>query len=348
LGILVLVKGERLKDTHLLVGLALFLALAGVGCGDEQEATGPDKVIFMAGFKAQANLPFVAAYVAQEKGFFREQDMEVEIRHSSGQHLQLLMVGDVDITTAAATSVLKRRSDPGLPIVAFALFGQRGQQAYVALAGSGIDTLKDWEGKIFGYKVSPPPDYLAMLKANNVDRSKITEVNAGFDPRILTEGRVDILAVFKSNEPDTIRNLGFQVNIWDPEDHGVPSMGLTYITRQGMAEESPDIVERFLKATLKGVQYVFDHREEALDIVMKYAPKERREHQRFMLDVELGDAVSPLTEQHGLGWMTDAQWEALYRQLLQLEALPRPFDYRTAYTDRFLRAVYSGNELRWP
>ena len=106
------------------------------------------KVVFMAGFKPQANLPFVAAYVAQEKGYFREQNLDVEIRHaSSGEHLKLLMAGDVDFTTADSASVLKRRSDPGLPIVAFALFGQRGQQAFVALQDSGIDSPSDWEGQ---------------------------------------------------------------------------------------------------------------------------------------------------------------------------------------------------------
>jgi ABC-type nitrate/sulfonate/bicarbonate transport system substrate-binding protein len=330
-------------------GLAAVFTLAVAACGGEEETEPLDSLVFMAGFKAQANLPFVAAYVAQEKGFFREQGLNVKIRHSaSGQHLQLLMSGDVDVTTAAATSVLKRRSDPELPIVAIALFGQRGQQAYVALEGSGIETLQDWEGKIFGYKVSPPPDYLAMLKANNVDRSKITEVNAGFDPRILTEGRVDVLAVFRSNEPNIIRGLGFKVTLWDPADQGVPSMGLTYITRQALADQDPGVVERFLKATLKGTQYILDNREEALDIVMKYAPQEQREHQRFMLDTELRDAVSPLTEEHGLGWMTAEQWQALYEQLLEFEALPRPFDFRTAYTDRFLKAVYTGNQLSWP
>jgi ABC-type nitrate/sulfonate/bicarbonate transport system substrate-binding protein len=232
--------------------LAAWLAFLAGACGGPGEETAPRKAVFMAGFKPQANLPFVAAYVAQEKGFFQEQGLDVEIRHAgSGEHLTLLMSGDVDFTTAAATSVLNRRSDPELPIVAFALFGQRGQQAYVALKDKGIETLKDWEGKTFGYKVSPPPDYLAMLKAGGVDRSRIKEVNAGFDPRVLTEGRVDILAVFKSNEPDTISNLGFEVTIWEPEDYGVPSLGLTYITRRALADEDPDLVERFLKATLK-------------------------------------------------------------------------------------------------
>jgi ABC-type nitrate/sulfonate/bicarbonate transport system substrate-binding protein len=329
--------------------LGLCLALLSSACGSSGDAGALDKVVFMAGYKPQANLPFVAAYVAQEKGFFRDQGLAVDIRHArSGEHLKLLIAGDVDFTTAAATSVLKFSSAPGLPIVAFALFGQRGQQAYIALKDSGIETLDDWQGKTFGYKISPPPDYLAMLSAGNVDRSKITEVNAGFDPRVLTEGRVDILAVFKSNEPDTVRRLGFELNVWDPADFGVPSMGLTYITRRELAEQDPERVERFLKAALKGMQYAFDHAEEALSIVMQYAPNEQRDHQRFMLETEMSDATSPMTEERGLGWMTESQWKALYQQLLDFDALPKPFDYRSAYSDRFLQAVYDGNKLRWP
>ena len=327
----------------------LFLVLvAGLSCGGEEPAE-LDRVVFMAGFKAQANLPFVAAYVAQERGYFSEQGLAVDIKHAgSGEHLKLLMSGDVDFTTAAAQSVLKRRSDPELPIVAFALFGQRGQQAYIALGDSGMSTPKDWETKTFGYKISVPPDYLAMLKASGVDRSTITEVNAGFDPRVLTEGRVDILAVFKSNEPDTLRRMGFEVTSWEPESYGVPNMGLTYITRQDMVNDKPDLIGRFLKATLKGVEYAFDNTEETLDIILKYAPNEDREHQRFMLETELADAVSSLTQENGLGWMTDAQWKDLYDMLLEFEALPNPFDYRTAFSDRFLREVYDGGKLRWP
>ena len=72
------------------------------------------------------------------------------------------------------------------------------------------------------------------------------------------------------------------------------------------------------------------------------------DHQSFMLETELADSTSSLTEERGLGWMTDAQWNDLYDQLLEFEALPQPFDYSTAYTNRFLRAVYDGTKLRWP
>lgn len=328
----------------------LSLALMSAPCGGGNDADDAlDRVVFMAGFKPQANLPFVAAYVAQERGYFAEQRVDVDILHAtSGEHLKLLVAGDVHVTTAAASSVLKRRSDPQLPIVAFALLGQRGQQAYMALDDSGISTLKDWEGRTFGYKISVPPDYLAMLQAADVDRGRITEVQAGFDPRVLTEGRVDVLAVFKSNEPSIVRGLGHEVVMWDPSNYGVPNMGLTYITTDDYAAQSSDILDRFLRAALKALEFVQSNPEAALDIVMKYAPKEDRDHQRFMLETELADAVSQLTEERGIGWMTDDQWRTLYEHLIDFDALDRPFDYRTAFTTSFLQRAYQDGNLRWP
>ena len=143
---------------------------------------------------------------------------------------------------------------------------------------------------------------------------------------------------------------GFEVTVWDPAQHGVPTLGLTYITRQDVADDRPELVEKFLKATLKGVEFVLDegNMEKTLDIILKFASDENREHQRFMLEVELRDAVGPVTDRNGVGWMTSEQWQALYDHLIEVEALPGPYDFRTAFTDEFLRAVYDGNRLRWP
>ena len=125
----------------------------------------------MAGFTPQANLPFVGAYVAKEKGFFEEEGLDVDIQHSSGgsQHIQLLMAGQVQFTTADAANVLQRIADPGLPLVAIALIGQTGQQGWVTLAGSGLDDPADWKGKTVGYRNTVPPDLLAILKARRPD-----------------------------------------------------------------------------------------------------------------------------------------------------------------------------------
>ena len=57
-----------------------------------------------------------------------------------------MLAGKVDITTAAAASVIKRRSNPGVPIASIMLFGQTGQQAFIVLKDSKIKTIGDWEG----------------------------------------------------------------------------------------------------------------------------------------------------------------------------------------------------------
>src|SRR5574340_1786954 len=95
---------------------------------------------FMAGYKPQANLPFVGVYVAKAKGVFAEGVLDVTVEHSAGQgqHLQLLAAGTVQVTTQDAAVLLQRRADPGLPLVSIALIGQKGQQAYAALKSAGM------------------------------------------------------------------------------------------------------------------------------------------------------------------------------------------------------------------
>lgn len=336
------------------LGATLLLASCISGGAPPSAELGPkpplEPLTFMAGFQPQANLPFLAAYVAQEKGLFRDQGLEVAIQHSGGQgeHYRLLATKRIQFTTAPAEDVLKQVAEQDLPFVAVALFGQRGDRAFAVLKRSGIANPKDWEGKTFGYKVFPPPDYLALLRAAGVDRAKIKEVPVGFDPRLLTEGKVDIYQVFRSNEPYLIQKLGFEVTVFAAADYGVPTLGLTYITHRDYLKENPCLVERFVKATLKGLAYAFDHEEEALDILLKYASQADREHQRAMLHIEKEAAITPLTQEKGLGWMTEAQWQALHDSLREFGALGRPVEVRRAFDDSLLQRVYRGGKLPWP
>lgn len=304
-------------------------------------------VVFQAGFKPQANLPFVAAYVAKENGYFAAEGLDVAIEHSSGQdaHVALLAANRIQFSTTVASTVLKNIARPGLPIEAIALFGQQGDTVLVALSDSGIATPKDFEGKTVGFKVFPSPEYLGMLKAAGVDRTKVKEVSVGFDPRILTERRVDVLPVFRSNEPDTLQRLGFSLTVWDPADFGVPTLGVVYIVNRDWARENADTVTRFLRATMRATAWIEGHRDEAIDITMRYAPQEQREHQRYMLDVELAAAQNSTTRANGIGWMTDQQWVALHDSLVEFNVLDRRIDVSKAFTTTYLSRVYRNGVL---
>jgi ABC-type nitrate/sulfonate/bicarbonate transport system substrate-binding protein len=300
-------KTLRVALFGLIAVSVLLLGACGWGesasSGTSGTPTAPEKVTFMAGFKAQANLPFVGVYVAKEKGFFKGEGLDVSIQHSSGgsQHVQLLMAGQVQFTTADAANVLQRIAEPGLPLLAVALIGQTGQQGWVTLADSGLDDPADWRGKTVGYRNTIPPDLLAILAARGLTLDDVNAVNIGYEPpQLLVEGRVDV-----------------------------------YPT-----------VAHFLAAVIRGIEWARHNRDEAVDIVLEYAPGEDREHQRFMLDTELAAADSSVTRAHGLGWQTSEQWNALKTSLEEYDAISGNVDADSAFSDRLLTAAY--DELARP
>jgi ABC-type nitrate/sulfonate/bicarbonate transport system substrate-binding protein len=329
----------------LLAGFAAFVAGCGGDSGDESPsgASGtsagldPKSITFMAGFKPQANLPFVGVYVAQEKGFFDELNLDVDIRHAqSGEHLQLLLAGEIQVATANAAQVVQRRAED-LPI---ALVGQKSEQGFAVGANSGIKSVADWAGKKFGYKSSVPVEFLAIAKANGLDPDDVEQVKVSFDPRVLSEGQVDILAVFVSNEPGQLDRIGYPVTVFDPSDYDIPVLGLTYISSQDAIEKDSEVLERFLRGALKGIEYAGNNVQEAVDIVLKYAPQEVREQQEFMLTTELARAATPLTNTYGYGWQTPEQWTALIGALKEFGIVTQDVDASAVFTSQLLEAVY--------
>jgi ABC-type nitrate/sulfonate/bicarbonate transport system substrate-binding protein len=333
--------------------LALLAAVLLAACSAPASGPSPtpaptEKVTFMGGFKPQADLPFVAVYVAKEKGYFRDQSLEVEIQHAtSGEHIQLLATDRIQFATGTAGDVMKRVASSGVPIVSIAQIGQRDEQSFAVRADSPILTLKDWEGRLVGYKSTVSADYLALVSIGGLDRAKVREVAVGFDPRVLVDGRVDVYPVFTANEPDTLARLGVPVRLFDPTTYGVPSLGLTFITNQQLVQSKPDVVTRFLRASLRGLADAIADREAAIDVVMKYAPGEDRAHQRYMMDTEIEAAQNDLTHLSGIGAMDRARYMGLRDFLLQYGAIPKTVDVDAVFTDRFVKDLYKDGRLVW-
>jgi len=300
--------------TLIILILALGIFLFGFPEGVGEDLTTIPEIRFMAGYKAQANLPFVGVYVAQEKGFYQAAGLKVTIQHSTGrgEHVQYLAAGKVDVITADAANVIQRRTVAGVPLVSIALIGQNGQQAFAALKSSQITTIQDWRGKTIGFKGTPTFDLLALLKENNLEIDEVDLVNVGFDPRVLIEGLVDVYPVYKSNEPYLLAKLGYETTLWDPGELGIETLGLSYVTSdQVMAEKEAELIT-FLKGTLRGIQYAEDNQEEAVEIVLKYAGAETdREHMLFMLQTELKEAASPM----GYGFQDLERWRSLQQEM---------------------------------
>jgi ABC-type nitrate/sulfonate/bicarbonate transport system substrate-binding protein len=321
------------------VALTVLLTVVLNGCA----GTGPElpTLVFMAGYRPQANLPFVGVYVAEAQGFFEEEGLRVDVQHSTGggEHMQLLVSGKVHVTTQDASVLLKRRASPGLPLVSLALIGQRGQQAFVAVKEGGPETLDAWKGRSIGFKGTPPPDLLALLDEAGLDRSDVEMINVGFDPRVLVEGLVDVYPVFASNEPYLLESWGYELRQWEAADYGIPTLGLTYVTTEETIAEDSEALGRFVRAAMRGIRYAEAHPDRAVEIVLSHTgPETDPAHMRYMLTTELDAAHSPVTDAHGLGWQTKDQWQALLESLITYEAIEGDVNVDQVYTNRFLES----------
>ena len=327
----------RARTAGLLALVAVTLALAAA-CGDDGDEDSLDRVVFMAGYRAQANLPFVAVYIADARGFFADEGLEVEIRHATqGEHGQLLLAGEIDFTTETAAQTLRQRAN-GLPVRAIALFGQRGAPGFVVHADAGLEGPADFEGHSVGFKLGVvPAELLALLATADLGQDDVQLQAVGFDERVFIEGQVDVYPVFLNNEPNRIRNAGVDIRVFDPHDYGVATLGVAYTAHEETTVERRDLVERFLRAALRGAAYAASHPHEAIDLVLTYAEGADRDHQRFLFDTDLRNAA----REDGMGRATLDQWEALQEVLLRYdEQFSGRVDVSSVFDPSFTDALY--------
>ncbi len=314
---------RRWAGLGLILSLVLIGALLAAACGGGTDDDERLSFTFMAGFRAQSNLPFVAAYVAEQEGFFEDVNLDVTIQHSSGQgeHIRLLLSDDIDLTTQPASEVIQRRADPGAPLVVVTLFGQTGDLGYAVLEDSGIESPADFAGRTVGFKSVVQAEFLALLNANGLSADDVDLVGVGFNPVILPEGQVDVYPVFLNNEPDILqRVMGVPIRVFQASDAGVPTLGVAYVVTEDLLADDTrrEALRRFLTATMRGFQFALADPAAAIEATRAFISEDADLlHERFLLDIDLANAISDLTRANGLGWFTEAQFQALHDVLLQ-------------------------------
>ncbi len=331
----------------ILAAVAALTAVFAAACSGD-DADDVLSMTYMAGFKAQANLPFVSVYVAEDQGFFADEGLEVDIQHAgfTGSHKSLILAGEIDITTLPASEMLQVRANSGAPYVAVMLFGQRGDFGYAVLDSSEIASPADFAGRDVGFKGIVQSEFHAMLAAHGLTTDDMNMIDVGFNPVVLVEQQVEVYPVFLSNEPDTLRrNLNQEITVFEAADHGVPTLGVVYVVTEAFLEDDTnrEKLERFLRATVRAFEFAVDDPAAAIESTQRFLaedPPPDLVHERFILDTELENAVSDLTRANGVGWFTQQQFRALTDVLLEYGALENDIDVERAIDRSFLEAVH--------
>jgi ABC-type nitrate/sulfonate/bicarbonate transport system substrate-binding protein len=229
----------------------------------QNEAAG--KITYVTGYQYQASAGILEPVAAKALGYFDAVCLDVEIQPGTGetaQNAQLVAAGTAQISSIAGNSDVLVNVANGVDVQAVATFGH--VPVATLMTRPDVTDLKQLEGTTLGQKGALPVTIEAMLRAAGVDVSKITQVVVGYDPTVLVRGQVQSLTGYKSNEPLTLEAKGERVELWNPEDYGVPGSMATTIVNPDFLAGHRSAVEDFLRAQLKAYAYCEANAEECV------------------------------------------------------------------------------------
>src|SRR6202167_2666339 len=280
---------------------------------------------------------FAGFYVAQAKGFYKAAGLDVIIQPGGPDFpaVQMVAGGNEQFGVTGADQILIARSK-GVPVVALAVIYRRNPFVLFSLAKSGIKAPTDYAGKNVGVKIGGNEEliYRAVLAKAGVDKAKLNEIPVKFDITPLLAGAVDVWPGYLINEVLAAREKGFDVNVVSPPDYGIDLYADTLFTTEKMLKDKPDVVRKFVVATLKGWTSAIAAPEEAAQITVKYGSKLTYDHELAMMKASL-----PLLQPDAqpVGWMDAANWSATQKLLVDAGFQKTPVDIDKAFTVEFLK-----------
>lgn len=246
-------------------------------------------------WKPQAE--FAGFYAAKDKGFYRSYGLDVNFVHCYDgiKAAEMLKNKEVDFATVSLVEGLTERSK-GLKLVNIAQLIQKSPMLFIVRRDSGVRVPEDLNGKkIALWRSVNNSTSEAFFKKFDI-KADIVPVNSGID--LFLMGGVDALIVMSYNEYHSIFNAGVELdelvkfNFSDYE-LDIPYTGI-YCMEETVSENKV-LYRKFVEATLKGWEYVFNNPEKALSITIremkKYHEPANKAHQRWML-LEMKDLFS--------------------------------------------------------
>lgn len=294
----------RRKKILSLISIVSTVVLAFSGCAtqksEDKGKTELEKTKVILDWTPNTN--HTGLYVALEKGYFKEEGLDVEIiQPSEGSSATLIATGQGDFGVSYQEDVTYALTskDP-LPIKAIATIIQDNTSGFASPKSKDIAKVKDFEGKIYGGWGSPSEEAVlkAVMSKNGADYTKLRNVSIGNDDFFAaTEKNIDIAWIFEGWTGIEAKLRGVELNYIAVKDLDPALNYYTPILIAGnkTIKENPEKVKKFLKATEKGYKFAIENPEESAKILLKHAPELEEklvvESQKFLAPKYTGSAA---------------------------------------------------------
>jgi NitT/TauT family transport system substrate-binding protein len=241
--------------------------------------------------------------------------------------------GHLPFTLGSGEQALLARAQ-GLPIVYVAQWFQRFPVAVVSKQVAGIETPADLRGRrvgIPGFFGATYVGYAGLLFANDLTFEDVETEEVGFAQlEALLADRVEAAAVYANNEPVQLAAMGEEVNVLYVADYAnLVANGI--MTNEQTISDDPELVQRFVRAFLRGLADTLAEPQEAFEISKRYVED--------LDDDRIGVLAASLDlwRAEPLGRTEPAAWQETEQLLLALGLLDAPLDnLEAAYTNRFV------------
>jgi NitT/TauT family transport system substrate-binding protein len=218
-----------------------------------------DKVTFVTDFGYNGRHAYY--FVALEKGYYAKQNLDVQIVRGQGSAdaVKQVAAGTAQIGFADAGAVILGRGNDQIQVKLVAVVYAKPPHAIYVLKESGITKPKDLEGKKIADTAfsAVPKLFDAYAKAAHIDAGKVTWLVATSDalPGMLTTGRADGIGQFIVGEPLLAKSAApKQVLALSYADAGLDLYGNGIIASDALIKSNPDLVRRFVAATVQGLK----------------------------------------------------------------------------------------------
>ncbi len=276
-----------------------------------------------------------AGYLAADwKGYYAEEGLEADIRSAiiaGGQILSAVEevgAGRADFGVGAADVLIAR--DRGVPLVLLATIFQQSSSAFYSLPSAGVSSLADFTRLRVARKVGDLIDVemQVMLRAEGIDPETVRAYPHEMGAAHLLEGRVDIMPGYSFALPYSLRKVGIEPHVISARSYGIDFYGDSLFAREDLVRREPELVERFIRASLRGWEYALSNPEETARMISDLYPGRRPKEEVLAANLYQTDAVRELAlfPDVGVGHGNPHRWERMHEHLLAAGLVRKPFD----------------------
>ena len=321
-----------------LASLARTLAIVVASLALCAPAVAQDKVsLRLNWYLGGLHVPF---YYGKDRGFFKAEGIDLTINEGRGSAntVQVVAAGSDTFGMADSSSVVSTAARGAEVKSVMSLLNSTGYSV-VSLAEYKIKTPKDLEGKRVAVSPGDPLGALlqAVCKANNVDCNKITMVQVDPAAKVVAvlEKKVEALLGGADDQYFLIKQRGIEPAAMRYADWGANIVGMTIVARNETLQKNPDLVRRFVRASIKSWEEAKKNPGAAVDAALKSKPDLNRQStlDQLMVDIDLLDSKN---SKGRIGWGAQADWDQTLAILKQYRDLKTDQPWTAFHTNDFL------------